>query len=151
MARSPDAVLPLPQHERESHYPDIERIRHRRELHMVREVGVEEVLGLGKASDFRCGRLRRMRDLSLPGRPGQPWQRGEHLYVWTRRGRNGRQRCVDVRMGVDDVDEVHRLCVAAGLDITFPPTSNFNFLVPTSRTTLSPDNVDTRADLHFFP
>jgi uncharacterized glyoxalase superfamily protein PhnB len=23
---------------------------------------------------------------------------------------------------VDDVDEVHRRCVAAGLDITFPPT-----------------------------
>jgi uncharacterized glyoxalase superfamily protein PhnB len=23
---------------------------------------------------------------------------------------------------VDDVDEVHRQCVAAGLDVTFPPT-----------------------------
>ena len=60
MATSPDGRAILPQHECEKHYADIERIGHLRELRMVREVGMEEVLGLGKASDFRGGRLRRM-------------------------------------------------------------------------------------------
>jgi len=43
-------------HECETHHPDIERIRHRCELRMVRNVGLEEVLGVGNASDFCGGR-----------------------------------------------------------------------------------------------
>jgi hypothetical protein len=66
------ARVTLPRHECETRHPDLERIRHRRELRVVREVGLEEVLGLGITSDFRGGRVGRMRDLSLSGGAGQP-------------------------------------------------------------------------------
>jgi len=48
----------LPHYECERHNTHIECIQHLRELRLVREVGVEEVLGLGNASDFRSGRVR---------------------------------------------------------------------------------------------
>ena len=48
----------LPHYECERHNTDIERIQHLRKLRLVREVGLEEVLGLGNASDFRSGRVR---------------------------------------------------------------------------------------------
>lgn len=38
--------------------PILNRIQHLRELRMVREVGLEEALGLGNASDFRGDRVR---------------------------------------------------------------------------------------------
>jgi hypothetical protein len=72
MATSPDDRVILPQYECETHYRDTERIRYLRELRMAREVRLEEVLGLGDASDLRGGRVRRMRDISLPGRSRRP-------------------------------------------------------------------------------
>ena len=98
IAAEPGRVI-LPRHECETHNADIERIRHLQELRVVREVGLEEVLGLGNASDFRGGRVGRMRDLSLPGGPGGPRQGGECLHVWTTGGRNGRQGHLDVGLG----------------------------------------------------
>ena len=62
-------------------------------------VGLEEVLGLGNAADFRGGGVRRMRDLSLPGGTREPRQGGERVHVWSRRRRNGRQGRVDVGVG----------------------------------------------------
>src|SRR5882762_2503666 len=86
-------------HECESDYTDSERFRHRGELRMVREVGLEEVLGLGNAADFRVGGFGGMRDLSLPGGTREPRQGGEHVHVWTRWRRNGRQGRLDVGVG----------------------------------------------------
>src|SRR6266496_1858489 len=94
-----DARVILPPHGCERCYPNTERFRHRRKLRLVREVGLEEVLGLGNASDFRSDRVRPMRDLSLPGRPRGPRQGGEYPHVWTRRRPNRRQRRLDVRVG----------------------------------------------------
>jgi hypothetical protein len=89
----------LPHHECESNYTDTERFRHRSELRLVREVGLEEVLGLGNAADFRVGRVRGMRDLSLPGGTREPRQGDERVHVWIRWRRNGRQGRVDVSVG----------------------------------------------------
>src|SRR6266567_2584239 len=79
-----DARVILPPHGCERCYPNTERFRHRRKLRLVREVGLEEVLGLGNASDFRGGRVRRMRDLSLPGRPSEASKSPGSSSSWTR-------------------------------------------------------------------
>ena len=50
----------LSRYGREGHNTDIECVRHFRELRVVREVGLEQALGLGNTSDFRGGRVRRM-------------------------------------------------------------------------------------------
>ena len=92
-------VLSFPPHERKSHYADPECIRHRRELRMVREVGLEEALGLGRAAYFRGGRVRRMRDFSLSGSARGTRPRGERRHLRTGRRRNGRQGRLDVGVG----------------------------------------------------
>src|SRR5260370_17474628 len=71
----------LRRHECKTRYPYTERVRHLRELRMVREVGLEEVLGLGNASDFRGGRVRGMQDLSFLVRPRWPRQGGGRLHL----------------------------------------------------------------------
>ena len=38
-------------------------------------------------------------------------------------GDDGAEKGVWMSVWVDDVDEVHRQCVAAGLDVTWPPTN----------------------------
>src|SRR5437016_1039198 len=63
-------------HARPSTDADLEHIRHRGELPLVREARLEEGLGLGRASNLRGRLLWRVRDLPVPGRPGGPWQRG---------------------------------------------------------------------------
>jgi hypothetical protein len=84
---------------RETRYANFECVGHCHELCMVREVGLEEVLGLGNAADVWVRGVWRMRDFSLPGRPGKPGQRNQQLDVWGRRRSNGRQGCVDVGVG----------------------------------------------------
>src|SRR5215472_14644379 len=64
-------------HERKSHHTDPERFRYCGELHLVREMGLAQALGLGNAADLRRSGLRRMRDFSLPGWPRKPRQRSE--------------------------------------------------------------------------
>src|SRR5882762_11673991 len=86
-------------HECESDYTDTERFRHRGELRLVWEVGLEKVLGLGNAADFRGGGVGGMRDLSLPRGTREPRQGGERVHVWTRWRRNGRQGRLDVGVG----------------------------------------------------
>ncbi len=46
----------------------------------------------------------------------------EYYDVPARRRRTGRQG-VWMSVWADNVDEVHKLCVAAGLEVTFPPTN----------------------------
>src|SRR4029077_4751234 len=68
------ARVKLPRHGCETRHTNLERIRHLRELCLVRKVGLEEMLGLGNASDIRSSRVRRMRNLSLRRRPGRARQ-----------------------------------------------------------------------------
>ncbi len=89
----------LARHVRESHNANFERNGYCRELCVVCEVGLEEVLGLGNAADFRVRGVRRMRDFSLPRRAGKPGQGNEPLDVWTGRRRDGGPRRVDVGVG----------------------------------------------------
>jgi hypothetical protein len=79
------------------------------------------VLGLGNARDFRSGRVRGVRDLSLPGGPGGTRQGDERFYLWTN-GDEEADKGVWMSVWVEDVDEVYRQCVAAALDVTFRPT-----------------------------
>jgi hypothetical protein len=67
---------------RETRYANFECVGHYRELCMVREVGLEEVLGLGNAADVWVRGVRRMRDFSLPGRAGKPGQGSKYFHVW---------------------------------------------------------------------
>jgi hypothetical protein len=62
----PMAVLPFPSMNAKHVTPILNVSDIAASFRMVREVGLEEVLGLGIASDFRVGRVGRMRDLSLP-------------------------------------------------------------------------------------
>lgn len=47
--------------------------------------------------------------------------RGKGTNASAKRGRNSRQR-LWMSAWVEDVDEVHKQCVAAGLDVTLAPT-----------------------------
>jgi hypothetical protein len=99
-AACPDMLrVILPHYECERHNTDIECIRHLRKLRLVREVGLEEVLGLGNTSDFRSGRVRSVRDLPLPGRTRRPRPRFEYHDVYRSRRRSSRQGRVDVGVG----------------------------------------------------
>lgn len=55
------------------------------------------------------------------GAQGGPGPGREHDHVSAGRRRRERQGRLDVGVG-DDVDEMHKHCVAAGLEVTFPPT-----------------------------
>jgi hypothetical protein len=48
--------------------------------------------------------------------------RGANVTTFTNDGDEQADKGVWISVFVDDVDAVHRECVAAGLDITFPPT-----------------------------
>jgi hypothetical protein len=93
------ARVKLPRHGCEARHTNLERIGHFRELCLVRKVGLEEMLGLGNASDIRSSRVGRMRNLSLRRRPGRAGQGNEWLNFRTRRRRNGRQGRLDVSVG----------------------------------------------------
>lgn len=101
------------------HYSDLERVRYFGDVRVVREVGLAETMGLGNASYFRGRRVRRMRDFSLPGAQGG---RGKGTNTTTFGEEEETDKGVWMSVFVDDVDEVYKQCVAAGLDITLPPT-----------------------------
>jgi hypothetical protein len=49
--------------------------------------------------------------------------KGENVATFGPDGDEAADKGVWMSVWVDDVDEVHRQCVAAGLDVTFPPTN----------------------------
>ena len=111
----------LPRHGCERRYADTECFRHRRELRVVREVGWRKcwdwgtpptfgAVGSGECEIFLCvggqgGRGRGANATTFGPDGDQTADKGAWMSVW-----------------VEDVDEVYRQCVAAGLDVTFPPT-----------------------------
>src|SRR5580704_14716016 len=83
---------------------------------------MEEIVGLGNASHVWRGWIGYGNlHLSLSGRAGRPRPRRQHHYVSAGRRREG-DKGVWMSVWVDDVDEMHKHCVDAGLEITFPPT-----------------------------
>jgi|ERR1051325_10732300 catechol 2,3-dioxygenase-like lactoylglutathione lyase family enzyme len=48
--------------------------------------------------------------------------RGQNTTTFQREGDNREDKGVWMSLFVENVDDVHKECVAAGLDITFPPT-----------------------------
>lgn len=58
--------------------------------------------------------------LCLNGQGGRG--RGANVTTFTSEGDEQADKGVWISVFVDDVDAVHRECVAAGLDLTFPPT-----------------------------
>src|SRR6266478_6666464 len=89
----------LARYECERRYADIECVGHGRELCLVCEVGLGEVVGLGNAANFRGGGVRRGGDISLPGGAGRARQRNEYYYLPEGRRRGGGQGGVDVGVG----------------------------------------------------
>ncbi|HWX94732.1 MAG TPA: VOC family protein [Terriglobales bacterium] len=80
-------------------------------------------MGLGNASDIWRGWIGQgSLHLSLSGGTRRPRTRHEHHHVSAARRRRGRQS-VWMSVWVDEVDEMHKQCVAAGLEVTFPPTN----------------------------
>ena len=79
------------------------------------------MLGLGNASDIRGRGIRRMRDLSLRGRPGRA-RPGANATTFGPDGDQTADKGAWMSVWVEDVDAVHKQCVAQGLDVTFPPT-----------------------------
>jgi len=83
---------------------------------------MEEIVGLGNASDIWRGWIGQGNlHLSLRGGARRPRPRREHHHVSARRRRRGRQGGLDAGLG-GRRDEMHKECVAAGLEVTFPPT-----------------------------
>ena len=62
-----------------------------------------------------------MRDISLSGSPGRAGQ-GANAATFGPDGDEAADHGVWMSVFVYDVDETHKQCVSAGLDITFPPT-----------------------------
>jgi hypothetical protein len=85
-------------------------------------VGLEETLGLGNAADIWRGRLGRLRNLLCQGGQGGRG-RGANEYTFGPNGDQIADKGVWMAVFVDGVDEVHKQCLAAGLEITFPPTN----------------------------
>jgi uncharacterized glyoxalase superfamily protein PhnB len=63
-----------------------------------------------------------MRDLPLSRRAGRPRQGLEYDDAFTEDGDEAADKGAWMSVWVENVDEVHKQCVAAGLDVTFPPT-----------------------------
>src|SRR5712664_248132 len=80
-------------------YADLECVGHGRELCVVCEVGLAEVVGLGNAANFRGGGVGRGGDFSLSGSAGRARQRNEYDYISEGWGRSRRQGRVDVGVG----------------------------------------------------
>ena len=59
--------------------------------------------------------------LSLSGGAGRPRTRHEH-HTFQQDGDEEGDKGVWMSVWVEDVDEMHKHCVAAGLEVTFPPT-----------------------------
>ena len=78
-------------------------------------------MGLGNATDVRCSGLRRVRDLSCAGAQGGRGK-GANTTTFTVDGDEAGDKGAWMSVWVEDVDEVHRNCLAAGLDVTFAPT-----------------------------
>ena len=83
---------------------------------------MEEIVGVGNASDVRRRWIGQERmHLSLSGGAGGRG-RGANTTTFQRDGDEEADQGVWMSVWVDDVDEMHKHCVAAGLEITFPPT-----------------------------
>jgi|SRR5262245_77323 len=84
-------------------------------------MGLEEVLGLGEASElWFCG-FRRMRDLLCQGAQGGRG-RGTNKTTFQRDGDEEGDKGVWMPVWVEDVDAVHKTCVEARLEVTLPPS-----------------------------
>src|SRR6266478_5618092 len=89
----------LARYEGKRRYADTECVRHGRELCVVCEVGLGEVVGLGSAAYFWGGGVGRDRDFSVPRCAGRSWQRNKYDYVSEGRRRSRRQGRLDVGVG----------------------------------------------------
>ncbi|HZQ19637.1 MAG TPA: bleomycin resistance family protein [Terriglobales bacterium] len=57
------------------------------------------------------------------GAQGKRGRRGTNTTTFQRAGDEQGNKGVWMSIWVDDVDEMHKHCVAAGLEVTFPPTN----------------------------
>jgi hypothetical protein len=117
----PPARVMLPHLEREARYTHLERIRYRGELRMVREVGLDEVLGWGTPPTFGSVGSGECEIFLCRGGQGSRGKGANSSTFGPDRDETA-DKGVWMSVWVEDVDEVHRECVAAGLDVTFPPT-----------------------------
>jgi predicted enzyme related to lactoylglutathione lyase len=85
-------------------------------------MGMEEIVGLGKPSDVWCGWIGQgSLHFSVSGSAGGRG-RGANTTTFQQDGDEQGDKGVWMSVWVDDADEMHKECVAAGLEITFPPT-----------------------------
>jgi hypothetical protein len=83
---------------------------------------MEKIVGLGNASHVWRGWIGKGNlHLSLSGWAGSRG-RGANTTTFQQDGDEEGDKGVWMSVWVDDVDEVHKQCVAAGLEITFPPS-----------------------------
>ena len=83
---------------------------------------MEEIVGLGNSSHIWCSRIGQGRlHLSLSRGAGGRG-RGANTTTFQRDGDEKADKGVWMSVWVGDVDEMHRHCVAAALEVTFPPT-----------------------------
>ena len=106
---------------RQTRYADLECIGHCGELCVVCEVGMEEVLGLGNAADVRSVGSGECEIFLCRGAQGSRGK-GANTATFGPDGDEEADKGVWMSVWVEDVDAVHRECVAAGLNVTFPPT-----------------------------
>ncbi|HMH80567.1 MAG TPA: bleomycin resistance family protein [Candidatus Acidoferrum sp.] len=92
-------------------------------LRLVREVGLEEVLGLGHTPPiFGAVGAGESEIFLCQGAQGGRGK-GPNTTTFRNDGDEAADHGVWMSVWVDDVDEVHKQCVAAALDVTFPPTN----------------------------
>jgi len=83
---------------------------------------MEQIVGLGNASNICRGWIGHgSLHLSLSGAQGGRG-RGANTTTFQQDGDEQADKGVWMSVWVDDVDEMNKRCVAAGLEITFPPT-----------------------------
>ena len=83
---------------------------------------MEQIVGLGNASNVWRGWIGQG-NLHLPLSGAQGGRgRGANTTTFQHDGDEQGDKGVWMSVWVDDVDEMHKQCVAAGLEVTFPPT-----------------------------
>ena len=115
-------MLCFPHHECESHHANIERIRHDRQHCVAREVGLEKLWEWGMPPTFGAVGSGECEIFLCHGAQGGRG-RGSNTTTFQKEGDEAGDKGVWMSVWVDDVDAVHKQCVAAGLEVTFPPNN----------------------------
>src|SRR5690242_2471914 len=83
-------------------------------------MGMEKAVGLGNSADIWRGAIGQVPDISLPGSAGRT-RRGPNTTTFQKKGDEQGDKGAWMSVWVENVDDVYKECLAAGVEITFPP------------------------------